>query len=150
MTTSILMTLIMSFFMSVSPVSLGTTILFTALFTAMVISLVTSSWFSLITFIIYVGGMLVMFAYFAALQPNQHISNWSWWLIMPLMTMSIMILSPREPFNLSPQSNMVSSLYLHHNAILIIFLALLLFLALIAVVKVSRSFEGPLRPFEYV
>nr|YP_009331660.1 NADH dehydrogenase subunit 6 [Paraleonnates uschakovi]APG32411.1 NADH dehydrogenase subunit 6 [Paraleonnates uschakovi] len=147
MISTLMVTLISSTVMCISPISLGTLILTSALSISALISMSLSSWFGLITFIIYVGGMLVMFAYFAALQPNQHITNWSW-ALFPL-TLSIMMfsLSSKTPMNLNLITPKINLLLTPVNMPVFIALSLLLFLILIAVVKTSRSREGPLRPF---
>jgi len=71
----LIITLFISCLTTISPIRLGATVLCSAVFVASSLTLISTGWFGLITFIIYVGGMLVIFAYFAALQPNQHIIN---------------------------------------------------------------------------
>nr|YP_009250796.1 NADH dehydrogenase subunit 6 [Namalycastis abiuma]AMY15513.1 NADH dehydrogenase subunit 6 [Namalycastis abiuma] len=141
-----LLTLVTSCLMALSPISLGVTVLFIALMSSMSIAAMSTTWYGLIMFIIYVGGMLVMFSYFAALQPNQHITNWMWWASPPIFIMFIYIgLTPT--FSLNQLNTSIKPLFTSHNTAVLMFLAILLFLALIAVVKTSRSYQGPLRPF---
>nr|AXA45307.1 NADH dehydrogenase subunit 6 [Anguloclavus sp. 1 MNHN IM 2013-19732] len=52
------------------PLSLGLAIMFSTLLMCLVSALTLSSWYGYILFLIYVGGLLVMFAYVAALSPN--------------------------------------------------------------------------------
>nr|ATZ70947.1 NADH dehydrogenase subunit 6 [Conus denizi] len=52
------------------PLSLGLVIMISTLFMCLVSSMTISAWYGYILFLIYVGGLLVMFAYVAALSPN--------------------------------------------------------------------------------
>nr|QXP99770.1 NADH dehydrogenase subunit 6 [Melanoides tuberculata] len=52
------------------PLSLGLSIMFSTLLLCLLVGLYISSWYAYILFLIYVGGLLVMFAYVAALSPN--------------------------------------------------------------------------------
>nr|YP_010429362.1 NADH dehydrogenase subunit 6 [Perinereis vancaurica]USR67354.1 NADH dehydrogenase subunit 6 [Perinereis vancaurica] len=150
MINSIIITLFISCLSAVSPINLGVLVLLVALSVAAALSLMSTGWFGLITFIIYVGGMLVMFAYFAALQPNQFITSWSWILIPSFLISIIFIMWSFSSMNWLPHSPNISQIYSVTNLILPILMALILFLALIMVVKTSRADEGPLRPFNYV
>lgn len=142
-----LTTLIISCLISTAPVSLGVTVLFIALFSSITIATILTSWYGLIIFIIYVGGMLVIFAYFSALQPNQHVTNWMWWATIPIVLISSGLTYRHAPFIINITSASIQPLYNYQNILILIFLALLLFLALIAIVKTSHAREGPLRPF---
>nr|YP_009024495.1 NADH dehydrogenase subunit 6 [Perinereis aibuhitensis]AHA13378.1 NADH dehydrogenase subunit 6 [Perinereis aibuhitensis] len=147
MINSIIITLFISCLSAMSPINLGVLVLTVALFVASSLSMMSTSWFGLITFIIYVGGMLVMFAYFAALQPNQFITSWSWILGPSFLLTVILIMWSFSSLNWLPYSPNTSQIYSITNLILPILMALILFLALIMVVKTSRADEGPLRPF---
>nr|QOW07332.1 NADH dehydrogenase subunit 6 [Costapex baldwinae] len=74
MTTLILFSLAVSGFLilplMIQPLSLGLVVMFSTLFMCMISALMLSSWYGFILFLIYVGGLLVMFAYVAALSPN--------------------------------------------------------------------------------
>jgi len=52
------------------PLTLGLVIIMLALFNCILISLFGSRWYGYILFLIFVGGLLVIFAYVAALCPN--------------------------------------------------------------------------------
>nr|WBQ42673.1 NADH dehydrogenase subunit 6 [Nereididae sp. SIO BIC A9836] len=147
MINSIIITLFISCLTATSPINLGISVLMIAVFIAISLAATTTSWFGFITFIIYVGGMLVMFAYFAALQPNQHIISWMQ-LLMPLtLTMIIMTMNSNLTLTWTSIAPSTSQIYSSANFILPILMALVLFLALVMVVKTSRADEGPLRPF---
>lgn len=130
-----------------SPIRLGVIVLFIALFTAFFLASYLSGWFGLITFIIYIGGILVIFAYFAALQPNQHITSPAIFILPVIVIIRYIIVTLITPIIYNSSIPTITILILSPYFLLFLGLALLLFLALIAVVKVSRSHEGPLRPF---
>lgn len=143
-----------SLFMASTPLSLGLYILLLALSMAGFISLSLHSWVRFLLFLIYIGGLLVIFAYFAAIQPNQPIEMAK---IIRALTLAILIIDfPTNQINLipitfnQPISPSLDTIYSLINIPILILLALVLFLALVAVVKISQNFQGPLRPFIYV
>nr|QNN93054.1 NADH dehydrogenase subunit 6 [Platynereis sp. 2 PA-2020] len=150
MLNALIITLFFSCLTTLSPINLGVTVLMIALFMSIMLAMITSSWFGFIAFIIYVGGMLVMFAYFAALQPNQYITNWNWLLTPSWCLILLYILSQNVSILWSDYMPNTMEIYSMTNVVLPVFLALILFLALIVVVKTARADEGPLRPFSYV
>nr|QGP73083.1 NADH dehydrogenase subunit 6 [Turricula nelliae spuria] len=52
------------------PLSLGLVIMLSTFWMCVASAVTLSSWYAYILFLIYVGGLLVMFAYVAALSPN--------------------------------------------------------------------------------
>nr|ALQ78806.1 NADH dehydrogenase subunit 6 [Glycera capitata] len=147
MTLSMSMTIILTF----SPLSMGFWVLMLALLTATTTSLSMSSWFGFIIFLIYIGGMLVMFAYFTAIQPNQQIKIMTPSIAAIITTLTLPFLSNQTTINpLSNKNWWISSMYESMNIPSLIFLALALFLALISIVKISFMNRAPLRPFMYV
>nr|AXA45450.1 NADH dehydrogenase subunit 6 [Pinguigemmula sp. MNHN IM 2013-18391] len=52
------------------PLSLGLAIMLSTLLMCVISAMTLSSWYGYILFLIYVGGLLVMFSYVAALSPN--------------------------------------------------------------------------------
>nr|ALQ78845.1 NADH dehydrogenase subunit 6 [Glycera cf. tridactyla FS19] len=155
MMTSLFMMLTLAMCMSIlltfSPLAMGFWVLMIALLTAACVSLSMSSWFGFIIFLIYIGGMLVMFAYFTAIQPNQQFK-----ILTPLsatiMTSLILpsYMNPTIINNINFKNWWMSTMYDSMNIPSLIFLALALFLALISVVKISFLNRAPLRPFIYV
>nr|YP_009988589.1 NADH dehydrogenase subunit 6 [Pharyngocirrus uchidai]QNM39900.1 NADH dehydrogenase subunit 6 [Pharyngocirrus uchidai] len=135
-----------------TPLNLGLWIMFISILMASTLSFLTTSWFGLLLFIIYVGGLLVMFAYFVAISPNQEISFRNVFLVFAATFMAITMLSPISiPQQFAPiftaSSQMAFFFYAPLNIAPLILMALTLFLALVAVVKVSNRGGGPLRPF---
>nr|ALS46285.1 NADH dehydrogenase subunit 6 [Glycera fallax] len=141
----------MTTILTLSPLTLGMWVMMLALLTATTTSLSMFSWFGFIIFLIYIGGMLVMFAYFSAIQPNQQFK-----MIMPL-TASILTCLMLPAYQTASTTNSfteknwwVSAMYNQMNIPSLIFLALVLFLTMVSVVKISFLNRGPLRPFSYV
>lgn len=53
------------------PLALGVVVLLFRLFSCVIVGLCVSSWYGYVLFLVYVGGLLVIFAYVAALVPNR-------------------------------------------------------------------------------
>lgn len=153
---SILLTsVIMSLVITKNPITLGAAIFLLAATAAIIITTISSSWFRLALFIIFIGGLMVIFAYFVSLIPNQRLS-----LTTPVITalsltaLFFMLTSPARPnfaAQCSPQDRITPSLVLYHpqTTLFILLLGLVLLLALIAVVKITKITRGPLRHFSY-
>lgn len=148
---SLCLTLTITIILLFTPLYLGLWILLLALSISVLIGPITSSWFRFIVFLIYIGGILVIFAYFAAIQPNQDLKITPLVLLTLSTTILIFSIIPLKsilvPISFTPA---ITSLFHIHNIPILIALAIILFLALIAVVKISHINYGPLRPFNYV
>nr|WCS91607.1 NADH dehydrogenase subunit 6 [Eisenia nordenskioldi pallida] len=132
-----------------TPIILGANILIMSLLLSVVFASSISSWFAFLVFLIYVGGMLVMFAYFLALTPNQQMSyNSTMYSMISLIIFSIMTYTMNIKIPLISEFYHGNSLlYLKTTAPFLIFLALILLFTMIIVVKLTTLSKGPLRPF---
>lgn len=135
----------MSFLLSVvaSPFHVGALVLGLSVVSAVILSGATT-WFSLILLLIYVGGMLVTFAYFLALCPNQ-IIGLSPIIVVPFL-FRLMLLRGLNSFFIVKREEMCS-IYEVQNFVIFIILGVVLFLAMVRVVKMVRRPFGALRPF---
>nr|ABW82629.1 NADH dehydrogenase subunit 6 [Pista cristata] len=139
-----------------SPISLGVWIFILAMTTAGFIGLYSSTWFGLILFIIYIGEYLLYFPMFVAVAPNQMINFFSTLILtLSIFTISIIflfdsnsLLFHNTPLSETPNMFAFSFLYSSSQAPMLLFLAILLLLALIFVVKIATRKNGPLRPFK--
>ena len=138
-----------------TPLFLGSLILLYSLIISAITAIHTSSWFGLILFIIYIGGILVIFAYFAALSPNQIHYTPTLLIIFPPSTLLFYFLLINAQNKYTTPSfihlsitKINSLLYTQEQAPILIFLVVLLLLALIIVVKITKHTTGPLRPFQ--
>lgn len=136
--------------LSSTPLNIGLWIIFSTLIISISITISIQSWFPIILFLIYVGGLLVIFAYFVSIQPNQQL------IIIKIVTIIILTFSIFIPTSLNYSSSptpesinkqTILELLSIYNIQTLIFLALILFLALVAVVKITKIYIGPLRPF---
>lgn len=133
-----------------SPLAIGLTILSIALLIAILYSLTCSSWFGLLIFLIYIGGILVIFSYFVALIPNQpsiSISNLNILRISIIITLLLTTLFNYPPLIISVYSNFTEVIYQPQNTSILILLALILLLIIVITVKITHRSRGPLRAF---
>jgi len=134
--------------LATSPLRLGLLILLTALTLSITFATSISSWVALLIFLIYVGGILVIFSYFVSIIPNQTISS-----VIPLaLLISIILLSIGSFLFLSPPIfytylSQINTLYNYKNIGILLILALLLLFTIVIVVKISSSKKGALRSF---
>nr|QUL58873.1 NADH dehydrogenase subunit 6 [Musca vitripennis] len=167
----ILMTLLFIFnfiFMNIKhPLAMGLTLLIQTVLVSMLSGLMTKTfWFSYILFLVFLGGMLVLFIYVTSLASNEMFSFSSKLLISSVSIFFIAILSLYfidksillQYTNLEIQSISNLNSYLMENSLslnklynyptnlLTILLMNYLLITLIAVVKITNLFKGPLRP----
>nr|URX53717.1 NADH dehydrogenase subunit 6 [Kalotermitidae sp. 2 AB-2022a] len=116
-----------------------------------------SFWFQYILFMVFVGGMLVLFIYVASLASNEMFSlSTKTIMITTMMIPGMMIIKSQTTTNTSEtlQHNTMTSneiilttskLYNLPNGTLTILMALYLFMTLIVVVKITNVSKGPLK-----
>ncbi|YP_002808572.1 NADH dehydrogenase subunit 6 (mitochondrion) [Scylla paramamosain] len=144
------------------PLSMGLTLLIQTVLISLSAGLMTYTyWFSYILFMIFLGGMLVLFIYVTSLASNESFSfSYS---SLFFSTLLIFILTPLsilwDPLMSETMTNLpLSSLVSNSSNVFIIswiystnlmnftlFIILYLLLTLIVVVKISNLFKGPLR-----
>uniref|UniRef100_A0A1X9ZNS0 NADH-ubiquinone oxidoreductase chain 6 n=1 Tax=Decemunciger sp. AB-2017 TaxID=1980157 RepID=A0A1X9ZNS0_9ANNE len=149
---SLFLNLVLTLPMISSPLIMGLWVLIFAMLTSMWMSLMKMSWFGMILFLIYIGGLLVMFIYFVAITPNQMFTPKIFWILLSgtfilLNTLPLKSLSSDQTHcSSAPPSNLI--LYLPSSSNTLILMIMLLFIALIIVVKITKRNQGPLRPFK--
>lgn len=146
--TSLIFSLTAALLFASSPIILGLLSLIIAFAAAGLLVRLFSSWFALITILIYVGGLLVIFAYFLAICPNQLIALKTPLSVFSITALIIIIAVPPIPHSLiSAEPTPLVNIFLPTQAPLLVLLALLLLLTIIVVVKITQRNRGPLRPF---
>nr|YP_010265195.1 NADH dehydrogenase subunit 6 [Charybdis hellerii]UIP56980.1 NADH dehydrogenase subunit 6 [Charybdis hellerii] len=144
------------------PLSMGLTLLIQTILISLTTGLSTYSyWFSYILFMIFLGGMLVLFIYVTSLASNESfyfsysiltISLSGLILIMPLTFLWDSLLNgfmtqlPLSSLNMeSSNVFIISWIYSANLMNFTLFIILYLLLTLIVVVKITNLFKGPLR-----
>nr|YP_009753974.1 NADH dehydrogenase subunit 6 [Cyphoderus albinus]QIT06455.1 NADH dehydrogenase subunit 6 [Cyphoderus albinus] len=150
------MLLIMASMMMVmsNPVAIMLTILIQSMNLTMILWLINkTAWFSFLLFMIFLGGLMVLFIYITSLASNEKFSfDWinSIKLIFPpLITSVIMVLI--NPSLISKATKMINTFNLitlnfSHSLLTPISMVMIyLLITLIVVVKISSKIQGPLR-----
>nr|UOU84912.1 NADH dehydrogenase subunit 6 [Microchrysa flavicornis] len=156
-------------FMQMShPLAMGLMLLVQSFLACLITGLMFNSfWFSYILFLIFLGGMLILFIYVTSLASNEMFSFSTKLFLMVLITMSLMVtallvmdnslissifqmdnsLTIHSQTNYLP-NNMLSlmNLYNFPTNLITIMLMNYLLLTLIVVVKITNLHYGPLRP----
>ena len=150
------------------PLAIGFILLIQTLIICLITGLVTKTfWFSYVLFLIFVGGILVLFIYVTSLASNEifnfsrKISFSSLFIFFTFLVLLLFIdkrLFVNYFLNYETESLKIINSFLLENTltlnklynfpinIITIIIIIYLFLTLIAVVKITNIFEGPLRP----
>nr|WMQ53360.1 NADH dehydrogenase subunit 6 [Portunus armatus] len=144
------------------PLSMGLTLLIQTILISLTAGLSTYSyWFSYILFMIFLGGMLVLFIYVTSLASNEpFFFSWSafsmsisiLFALMPLVIFwdslmgSTMTQLPLSSFSFdSSNVFIISWIYSFNLMNFTLYIILYLLLTLVVVVKITNLFKGPLR-----
>lgn len=134
-----------------NPLSITLIIIFIALITALIFCTTLSSWYAFLIFLIYVGGILVIFAYFTATSPNQQqisMKKIMYYIVVSFIITLSLLLSRRIIIPLTPaKSHQLIRLFISHNIYSLIIITLILLLTIVIVVKLASRSKGPLRTF---
>nr|YP_010437832.1 NADH dehydrogenase subunit 6 [Euphaea ochracea]UTB53964.1 NADH dehydrogenase subunit 6 [Euphaea ochracea] len=148
-----------TFFMKMKhPMSMGIILLAQTVYICIMTSaMAQNAWFSYILFLVFLGGMLVLFIYMTSVASNelfQTSKSFMWMMIPMLIMLPLMMTDPmtmfnnsEEMFSMDNQSEtwQTSSMFNYPNNIMTILAVMYLFLTLIVVVKITESHQGPLR-----
>nr|YP_010354124.1 NADH dehydrogenase subunit 6 [Gunda ochracea]UOG84776.1 NADH dehydrogenase subunit 6 [Gunda ochracea] len=150
------------------PLSMGLLILMQTLITCLITGMMIKTyWFSYILFLVFLGGLLVLFIYVSSIASNElfsfniymKLTNFIWFFFL-IMLMFFMFkfkwnnlienniemnnFSYMMFFNNENKINM-NKLYNNQTSFLTFMLIIYLFINLVAVVKITNIFYGPLR-----
>nr|UXD78902.1 NADH dehydrogenase subunit 6 [Hipparchia autonoe] len=160
---------ILMFFIN-HPISMGLLILLQTLFICLLLGmLINSYWFSYILFLVFLGGLLVLFIYVSSIASNELmnfsiISKLNFFIPPLILLISILMKNNLNWLNFSINEDMnnfinmflfccnenninLFKLYNEQTYLLMIMMIIYLFITLIAVVKITNIFFGPLRSF---
>nr|YP_010043557.1 NADH dehydrogenase subunit 6 [Etisus dentatus]QPD06878.1 NADH dehydrogenase subunit 6 [Etisus dentatus] len=162
LTIPVILTLSFLFTRLSHPLSLGMTLLLQTVFMSLTVGISTYSfWFSYILFMIFLGGMLVLFIYVASLASNEIFSfslltfliyssiiialSLIFLLLDPLISPALSSLPISSINNQLSTPTIVSWIYNSPSMSFTLFIIMYLLLTLIVVVKIINLFKGPLR-----
>nr|UDU84901.1 NADH dehydrogenase subunit 6 [Olethreutes sp. 2019HN00063] len=169
---SMMMMSSMMFFLT-HPLSMGMMILIQTTFICLLTGmLINTYWFSYILFLTFLGGLLVLFIYVSSIASNELFKNNFFFSKIILFNFSlIMIFSfffiynlNWMNFNFNDEMNNffnlnlffnnenkinLSKLYNNQTFLMMMMMIIYLFITLIAVVKITNIFFGPLRPSNF-
>lgn len=136
-----------------SPLIIGLFILFIALNLSAWIGVLGIRWFGLILFLVYIGGILVIFIYFVAITPNQQYEKAIFYLELLRFLRIYMLLKWKwefleKRFRTEFLFNREIIIFSFSQGLIFIIIFIILFIRLVIVVKVTRLVQGPLRPFK--
>nr|YP_010411453.1 NADH dehydrogenase subunit 6 [Meliboeus sinae]URN73099.1 NADH dehydrogenase subunit 6 [Meliboeus sinae] len=145
------------FMLTKHPISMGATVLIKSLLISMITGTLNHNfWFSYIIFIVMVGGLLVLFIYMTSVASNEKFNISSKTTTLTIMSLFLfMILKPKinllnnscntmMNFNISWMNSLVKFFTAPQSSILLLMMIYLL-IALVAITKISKSDNGPLR-----
>nr|YP_010610626.1 NADH dehydrogenase subunit 6 [Opisthoteuthis californiana]WAP91381.1 NADH dehydrogenase subunit 6 [Opisthoteuthis californiana] len=149
--------------MMIQPLSLGLMLMVISIMSSVVVSFISYPWYGYMLFLVYVGGMLVMFTYVISLIPNilfLSLKGFSLFFFFFFSVLLMMYYSLYNCMNLNVMGfnymnmNTMSMgnsglIMMAYNFFCYILLGILLLLVLISVVKICYYCEGPLRVFKY-
>nr|QPT68423.1 NADH dehydrogenase subunit 6 [Phraortes sp. 1 NS-2020] len=144
----------MTFLMMKHPLSMGITIIIQTTIISMSTGMLYKSfWYSYILFLMYIGGMMVLFIYMTSLVPNKMFMMSMKKLLMMLFMMMITITIIKElklmtNFDmemLKMNSNMLTKMYSNPSNMLTMLMSLYLFFTMITAFKITETNKGPLQ-----
>nr|UCS09561.1 NADH dehydrogenase subunit 6 [Graphium confucius] len=151
------------------PLSMGFLILMQTMLTCLLSGMLTHSyWFSYILFLVFLGGLLVLFIYVSSIASNELFQfNFLMKIIFNFMLIMIFFLSIMFIYNMNwlnfyfnyEMKNMMnfflffnnenkinlSKLYNNQTYFMMMMMIIYLFITLVSVVKITNIFFGPLR-----
>nr|QOL00774.1 NADH dehydrogenase subunit 6 [Xya japonica] len=159
---SLILMLSISFIQMIHPLAIAFTLLFQTLLSITLTVSLMSFWFSYITFLTFIGGVLVLFTYITSIASNEMFqlptkTMLIFTTLIPMLMMIYLIMThllsnllKNESFmnnfiNLSMESNNLNQLYNYPNFSLTITTIIYLLITLIIIVKITSFQEGPLR-----
>nr|YP_010583726.1 NADH dehydrogenase subunit 6 [Histioteuthis bonnellii]UXN83922.1 NADH dehydrogenase subunit 6 [Histioteuthis bonnellii] len=149
--------------MVVQPLSLGFMLSVVTLCISGLVSMIMFSWYGYLLFLVYIGGLLVMFMYVISLVPNliflsSKVSLYFFFIFLGFMMMNFFVtkdMSVVDMKNLTLIDHDYSSLggggmiMMYDNFLCYLLLGMILLFVLVSVVKICYYCEGPLRVFKF-
>nr|YP_001382332.1 NADH dehydrogenase subunit 6 [Sepia esculenta]BAF73660.1 NADH dehydrogenase subunit 6 [Sepia esculenta] len=149
--------------MVIQPLSLGFMLMLNVMCISGLMGLLIFSWYGYLLFLVYVGGMLVMFMYIISLVPNLIFLSSNvvlYFLVIYFSYFLFNYLFMKELVSEEMKNNMISNygsiscmssdmMMMVDNFLCYMLLGVILLFILISVVKICYYCEGPLRVFKF-
>jgi len=131
-----------------NPINLRLTIIAISILLSITISINLTSWYALILFLIYVGGIIIIFSYFVRLSSNDPIilKRNPHLIILPIIIIKIINLQTTTSTFFNSQIN---TIYPPKNITILLLLSIILLIIIIIVIKIIKKNDIPLRGFNY-
>nr|ATD52971.1 NADH dehydrogenase subunit 6 [Phlogotettix sp. EMHAU-2015-Zz052705] len=154
---AILLKIMLFISMSISvmktPMSMGVLLLtYTMLTTFLMSKMLTSSWMSMIIFLMLIGGLLILFMYMSSIAsnekftPNIMIMLVTLIIIIPIEEMMNEIQINEKEENLIKEETMtLTKIYNEKSMLITLMMFIYLLLTMIVVTKIIKIYKGPLR-----
>nr|YP_010184518.1 NADH dehydrogenase subunit 6 [Thysanoteuthis rhombus]QVH33950.1 NADH dehydrogenase subunit 6 [Thysanoteuthis rhombus] len=149
--------------MVIQPLSLGFMLMMVTLCVSGLVGMITFSWYGYLLFLVYIGGLLVMFMYVISLIPNliflsSKVFMYFFIIFFGFMMMNFFVTKEvvsvdMKDLSLFDYSTMSmgggSMIMMYDNFMCYLLLGVILLFVLISVVKICYYCEGPLRVFKF-
>jgi len=129
-----------------NPIIIRLIIISISIILSTIISLNISSWYALILFLIYVGGIIVIFSYFVRLRSNDSIilKTNIHFTALPLILIKANKLQVNAQIYKRSQINII---YESKNTTILLIIIIILLIIIIIVIKIVKKNNAPLRGF---
>nr|YP_010478356.1 NADH dehydrogenase subunit 6 [Nesophrosyne sp. 242 GMB-2012]UVI59800.1 NADH dehydrogenase subunit 6 [Nesophrosyne sp. 242 GMB-2012] len=137
-----------------TPMSMGIMLLvLTSTSTILMAQILTTTWISMIMFLMFIGGLLILFMYMSSIASNEKFTTNILLTIIPIIAMTMpvegMMIEALMDENLlsymSIDSISMTKIYNKKTFIITIFMFMYLLMSMIVVTKIIKIFKGPLR-----
>nr|QZR91894.1 NADH dehydrogenase subunit 6 [Ujna puerana] len=143
----------------INPVSMGLLLIMqTAILTILMNKMIMSSWFTMITFLMMIGGLLILFTYMSSIASNEKF-KFNLKLLMPMIILIIITDELMIEIQIKENQSIINNkmfdqmsmtkLYNYKSMLMTIILVMYLLLTMIIVSKMVKHFNGPLRSKNY-
>lgn len=146
---SLILPLVLLLALTDTPIIIGIAILTLALSLACIFAYIIRSWYAFIIFLIYVGGILIIFSYFISLTPNNrrnYLPKVKLFILSYLASLIVLFYRNRIYVNINYSFNIFYLYKLNYFPVLLFIILILLFIIFI-VIKIISQTKGPIRPF---
>nr|UGK73331.1 NADH dehydrogenase subunit 6 [Signoretia aureola] len=143
-----------------TPMTMGITLLLQTMLMIMLMNKqMSNSWFMMITFLMMIGGLLIIFTYMSSITSNEKFKL----TIIPILMLIVLMILILEEMNFENQINenqllinmkyteniSMSKMYNKKSMLMTVMMINFLILTMISVSKIVKHHEGPLRSKNY-